>query len=110
MVHSGPKVYVYPWATRRNVGEVGRAGVWIGGIGPPLPIHVSANNDMSLPAGRSCRRRRRLTGAYRIALSNRVASSTAIPSRVGIEMRNIASMRVPAIGANHISMSRACLR
>ena len=48
--------------------------------------------------------------AYRVALSNRVAPSTAIPSMVGIEMRNIASRRVPAIGANHISMSRAFLR
>ena len=48
--------------------------------------------------------------AYRIALSNRVAPSTAIPSMVGIVMRNIASRRVPAIGANHISMSRAFLR
>ena len=47
---------------------------------------------------------------YRLALSNLVALSTAVPSMVGMEMRMTASVRVPAIGANHISMSWFALR
>src|SRR6266536_6402301 len=44
------------------------------------------------------------------AVVNWVAWSTAGPIGVGTYMRNGASTRVPAIGANQISMSRCSIR
>ena len=79
---------------------------------PPLAPILTGNAD-SLGAGNDVQRRIYCVFATRggvAVVMNWVASSIAVPSGVGITIRNGTRMRVPATGAKAISMLRWAAR